>query len=165
MTDQTAKERLSTIDAILDEYEKSIGLPTHKVSVSEEELNKYLSMNRDEIDKMSPEDCAGISMRLSQVGFYIQRQQNREKSRQIWADAELTKIIAGENDHYDKYMRHDVKVATIIKDNSFATSLYDISRYASQRVQRLEFLSTSLKNLADVLLNIQRAKTQLLKNN
>lgn len=162
MNQQTAKERLENIDNILDEYEKSIGVPSCR-PVEESELSQYLSMNKDMIEKLSPEDCAIISMRLAQAAFYIQRTQNKEKSRSLWANSELTKLIAVENSNYDKYLRHDLKVATIIKDNSYASSLYEISRYADQRVQRLEFLATSLKNLSDVLINVNRAKVQMSK--
>jgi DNA-directed RNA polymerase beta' subunit len=46
-------------------------------SVAESEINNYLSMNRDEIEKLTPEDCAQISYRLAQFGFYLQRSLNR----------------------------------------------------------------------------------------
>ena len=76
---RTAKEDLHNWDKILDEYEKSISLSEYSIgcSVAESEINNYLSMNRDEIEKLTPEDCAQISYRLAQFGFYLQRSLNR----------------------------------------------------------------------------------------
>ena len=84
-TIKPAKERLEYVDKALDEYEKSCGLPIIKSPGTEDELNTYLTMNRDEMEKLTPENCAEISARLAQFAFYLQRLHNREKARHIWA--------------------------------------------------------------------------------
>ena len=59
---KTSKEELEKWDTILDEYEQSIGLPKYQNDyLSSDELNNYLNMDRDQIEKLSPEDCAQIS--------------------------------------------------------------------------------------------------------
>ena len=88
MTTRTAKEDLQHWDNILDEYEASIALPRYaaQYGVSESEINQYLTMTRDEIEKLSPEDCAQISYRLAQFAFHIQRTINREIARSNWSE-------------------------------------------------------------------------------
>lgn len=160
---KTAKERMEYVDSILDEYEKSCGLPSCKSPGPEDELNEYLTMDRNQMEKLTPENCAEISFRLVQFGFYLQRLYNREKARTIWAHQQLTEIIAKDVSSYDKYMKFDIKVATIIKDNSFAYSLQKIITYAEQRTQRLELIALSLKNLSDSISNVRRAKIEMIR--
>ena len=53
------KEEVSYWDKILDTYEDSIGIPKYESEAfSESELQNYLTMNRNVIEKLSPEDCA-----------------------------------------------------------------------------------------------------------
>ena len=163
ITTKTAKERLEYVDKALDEYEKSCGLPMIKSPGTEDELNTYLTMNRDEMEKLTPENCAEISARLAQFAFYLQRLHNREKARHIWAHQELTSMIAKEVANYDKYMKFDIKVASIIKENSYASSLQKIITYAEQRTQRLELMALSMKNLSDSISNVRQAKVQMMR--
>ena len=75
---KTSKEELEHWDKILDEYESSIGLPaSSNNSESSQELNQYLSMSRDVIEKLTPEDCFQMAYRLGQMAFHIQRILNR----------------------------------------------------------------------------------------
>jgi len=160
---KTARERLEYVDKVLDEYEKSCGLPPCKSPGTEDELNTYLTMNRDEMEKLTPENCAEISARLAQFAFYLQRLHNREKARQIWAHQQLTEIVAKDMSNYDKYMKFDIKVASIIKENSYASSLQKIITYAEQRTQRLELMALSMKNLSDSVSNVRQAKVQMMR--
>jgi len=53
---KSSKEELKHWDDVLDEYENSIGLPSYKNDVlPESELNEYLTMNRDTLEKLGPE--------------------------------------------------------------------------------------------------------------
>jgi undecaprenyl pyrophosphate synthase len=159
----SAKDKLSKIDQILDDYEKRSGLPQCKAPGAEEEFEKYLTMDRTEMEALQHENCAEIGYRLSQYAFYLQRLFNREKARVIWARQQLTDTIAKSLGDYDKFTKYDIKVALIIKENVYAESLSKIITYAEQRAQRLEFLATSLKNMADALKNMQMAKAQMAR--
>ena len=71
---KTSKEELKYWDDILDEYEQSIGFNSYKEdALPATELNEYLTMSRDVIEKLTPEDCAQIAYRLGQFSFHIQR--------------------------------------------------------------------------------------------
>jgi len=160
-TNLTAKDKLLKIDTILDEYEKQMGLPICKAPGLEEELDKYISMDRKDMEALQPEVCAEIGYKLSQYAFYLQRLFNREKTRTIWARQQLTETIAKSLSDYDKYMKFEIKVALIIKENTYAESLQKILTYAEQRSQRLEFLATNLKNMTDALKYMGQAKSQI----
>lgn len=157
---RSAKEDVNYWDSVLDEYESSIGLPSYSAdSLSSSELNTYLIMSRDELEKLGPEDCAQISYRLGQFSFHIQRSLNRELARYNWADEMIKEVIADEINNYKGY-GYVEKAYQAIKHNEKASSLNNIKKYAKQRSDRLSYLASNLKNLSDILLSIQRNKVK-----
>lgn len=157
---KTSKEELEYWDKILDEYESSLGIPASIANAeSSNELNSYLSMNRDAIEKLTPEDCFQIAYRLGQMAFHIQRSVNREIARHNWAEDSLKLVIADDINNYKGYGYME-KLYQAIKNNDKANSLHKIQKYAKQRIDRLSYLSNNLKNLSDILLSIQRNKVR-----
>jgi len=155
-----AKEELNTWDTILDEYENGIGLPLYNAeALPSSELNNYLTMSRDELEKLGPEDCAQISYRLGQFSFHIQRSVNRELARYNWSDEVIKETIADEVNNYKGY-GYIEKAQQAIKHNEKASALNNIKKYAKQRSDRLSYLATNIKNLSDILLSIQRNKVK-----
>jgi hypothetical protein len=154
----TAIDKMETVIKVLDEYESKGGLPTLKNPCDQEELDKYLTMNRDHIEKLSGQDCVQIAYRLDQTAFYIQRLYNREQARIAWAKAQLAEVIAPQIGQYNDFWKHEVKVALVVKNNSYASKLNDIINYATQRVQRLSGLTNTLNNLSNTLKAVQRSK-------
>lgn len=155
---KTAKEELQDWDNILDEYEKGLGLPKYNSNgMPEQELNHYLTMDRTELEKITPEDCAQISYRLAQFSFYIQRTINREIARNNWADETIKMVIADEINNYKGY-GYVEKSLQAIKHNEKAQAINKIKIYAKQRTDRLSYLANSIKNLSDILISIQKIK-------
>lgn len=160
MTNKSTKEELTYWDDILDEYENSLGLPKYvTVALSESELNSYLTMDRQQIEKLTPEDCAQISYRLSQFAFHIQRTINREIARHNWAEETTKETIADDINNYKGY-GYIEKSYQAIKHNDKAFGLNKIKKYAKQRIDRLSYLANNIKNLSDIILSIQRMKAQ-----
>ena len=158
---KTAKEELQHWDKILDEYEKGLGLPDYASSrsIEETEINEYLAMSRDQIEKLSPEDCAQISLRLTQFAFYIQRTINREIARHNWSEESVKEIIADEINSYKGY-GYIEKSYQAIKHNEKASALQSIKKYSQQRIDRLSYIANNLKNLSDILLSVQKTKVK-----
>ena len=158
MNNQTAKEELAHWDKLLDEYESSIGLPVYQADgLQESQLQSYLQMSRDKLEKLGPHECAEVAYILGQFSFHTQRTANRETARLNWADETIKEVIADEINNYKGY-GYIEKSMQAIKHNEKASKLNRIKRYAKQRVDRLCYLSNSIKNLSDILLSIQRAK-------
>jgi len=157
---KTSKEELQYWDSILDEYEQSLSLPKYSPSLlPESELNDYLTMNRDALEKLSPEDCAQISYRLGQFAFHLQRTINREIARYNWAEEYIKETIADEINNYKGYGFIE-KSLQAIKHNDKALSLSNIKKYAKQRTDRLSYLANNIKNLSDIILSIQKTKVK-----
>lgn len=158
---QTTKEQVDQWDKVLDEYESTIGLGQYSQThaFSEAELNNYFSMNRDAIEKLTPEDCAQISYRLAQYAFFLQRTLNREIARHNWAESTIKEAIADEINNYKGYGFVE-KSLQAIKHNDKALALAKIQKYAKQRMDRLSYLANSVKNLSDIILSVQKTKVK-----
>ena len=100
-----AEDRLKAVDQALDEYEKLSGIPPATAPGEENELNQYFTMDRKSIESLSPEDSMEICFRLAQFAIYIQRLQNREKSRAYWAENILKENPDLYNDIYEQYKK------------------------------------------------------------
>lgn len=156
----TTKEQIEHWDKVLDDYEKSIGLGSYSSSsLNEEELNNYFTMSRDQLEKLTPEDCAQIAYRLGQFAFHIQRTINREIARYNWAEETIKETIADELNNYKGYGFIE-KSLQAIKHNEKASSLNKIKKYAKQRTDRLSYLANNVKNLSDIILSIQKTKVK-----
>ena len=153
----TAKDELAKWDKILDEYENKLGLPNIQAPGPETELQEYLTWDRKALEGLSAEDCAGISYRLKQFAFYLQRSQNREIARVNWATTTLKKCIDHTLNSYQGYS-YDERAAQAIKENQHAASLKQIVIYAQQRIDRLNFLAKSIGDLAEYMKAIQYSK-------
>lgn len=152
------KEQVESWDTILDEYEQSIGFEKYKSDAfSETELQSYLTMNRDVLEKLTPEDCAQIAYRLAQFSFHVQRTLNREIARLNWSEETIKDVIAEEINNYKGYGYME-KSLQAIKNNDKASALNKIKKYAKQRSDRLQYLAGNIKNLSDILLSIQKIK-------
>ena len=157
---KTSKEEVKYWDDILDEYEQSLGFNKYQEDcLASSELNSYLTMNRDALEKLSPEDCAQIAYRLAQFSFHIQRTANREIARYNWADETLKDLIADELNTYKGY-GYIEKSTQAIKHNDKAQGLNNIKKYAKQRSDRLSYLANSIKNLSDIILSVQKTKVK-----
>jgi hypothetical protein len=157
---KTAKEEIQYWDNILDDYENSISIPKYAPNIlAESELNEYLTMNRDSLEKLSPEDCAQISYRLCQFSFHVQRTLNREIARHNWSEETIKETIADEVNNYKGY-GYIEKSLQAIKHNDKAKSLNSIKKYAKQRIDRLSYLANCIKNLSDIILAVQKTKVK-----
>jgi hypothetical protein len=161
-----AKTNRQKYDILLDEYEGKLGLPSVveaggavdlKGFARLEEVHQYLEMSRDEIEALDASACAGIAYVLEQFAMHVQRAQNREIARVNWAKACVKETIANELNDYKGY-GYEEKSMQAIKGNDVALTYDKIARYAQQRVDRLQFIAASIKNLANILLAVMRNK-------
>ena len=151
-----AKEQLAKLDTVLDEYESSLGLPAFSDNFHDDTAKKYLQMSRNQIEKLTPDQCSEAALLLGSLSFHIQRSYNREVARINWADKTLKTCIAGREQAYKGSWESQFNQA--VKEDTYANKVSDIKRYAQQRADRITYLSSSIKNISDIFLNVQKSK-------
>ena len=149
--------QMEKLDAALDEYETKVGLSgfseTHE---HESEVKKYMSMSREQMERLSLEDCAQAAILLAGFSFHLQRCFNRETARAKWAGNKIKSLISGKEAQYRGSW--DSQYAQAVNENSHTKDLLRLKNYAEQRAERLTYLATSVKNVGDLVVNLQRAK-------
>jgi hypothetical protein len=155
------EDQIELAEQVLNQFENKIGLPTNSPPGEEQELNQYLSMDRNDIERLSPVECGIIGYRLSQFSFYIQRTYNRCQSIVTWVETKLNRTLAQCIGDYDKFMKHDMKVGKIASENEEVHSLLQLQNYTNQRAKQLEHLSFSLKSLSDAIEKVGRMKNMM----
>ena len=151
-----ARERLEKLVSVLDEYESSLGLPQFNNEFYDNSAKQYLQLTRGQIEKLTPEQCGEAALLISSLAFHIQRSYNREVARSNWADKVLKSTIAGREQAYKGSWESQFTQA--IKEDGYTNKIAGIKRDSQQRADRLTYLSSSMKNISDVFLNVQRSK-------
>ena len=154
--ENTAKERLDQIDSVLDEYESNLGLSSYTGDFHDQSVKQYMGMPRQQMEKLTVEECAEAALLLGGFSFYLQRSYNRELARVNWASSNLKKMMSGKENQYKGAW--DSQYYQAVKGDSYARKLDSIRTYAQQRADRLTYLASSVKNLSDLYMNLQRAK-------
>jgi hypothetical protein len=160
----TLAEKVQELDTLLEQYEKSIGLPPAQPPGPEDELQSYLSMPREQVQKLGTEDLGEIALRLQQFAFHIHRMLNAEKSRMTWAEAYLHAMIATKLGDYDKYIKFEIKVINIAKENEHVLQVNKLIRNIQQRIDRLESMAYYINNIANTYLAIQKNKVSMMRS-
>ena len=161
---KTVDEKLEHLTKILDEYETLQGLPKFQTNELGQEINEYISMDADRMNKLHIEDCGNIAARLSQQCFYLQRAYNRERANVSSMQVAFDKCIARHINDYSTFWKHDIVVASVVNEDEYAKTLQDIIVRATQRMNRLYGLADRLSDLSNKFLAIQRAKIATLKS-
>ena len=156
----TASEQLKKLDSILDDYERSLGISEFSDQFHDDSAKKYMSLSRPQIEKMTPSECAEAALLLGALSFHMQRAYNREVARVNWAKQTLRSTVSGREQSYRGSWESQFNQAA--NEDSYTRKILAIQKYAQQRVDRLTYLASSIKNISDIFLAVQRSK--VMKN-
>lgn len=151
----TIKEEMEFRQKLLDEYENKISLPKNEVPVDNEELAKYLTMDKTAIESLDAGASICIAVRLAQFSLYMQRCINTELSRIKWANFQLSKATTEDMKSISTFLKHETKLAIISKENAVVNELCNVVEYAEERVVRLTDIVSNIKNIG-YLLSLKR---------
>jgi hypothetical protein len=154
----TAKERLLEADRWLDDYESKLGLPGFNESAICTEIGNYLTMDQEALERLDPESCSEIAAICAKESFNLQRAYNREVAHITWANDALKLGVAGKTSQYGgSFIQQEMQA---IKEDEYLEKVFKIKSYAQQRVDRLNFLATTLNRFSDRLDGLQAAKNR-----
>ncbi len=156
----TAKQRMEIIDKVLDEYESKLGLPEYDHTYKHANLaSAYMQFSRDEMEACDAEDCDQIAIILSSFSLHLQRSRNREVARKSWAESVIKKSVVPRLEQYKRAAgSFKDQYDAAMFDDEFCKKVSAIRDFAQQRAERLEFISSGVKAVADSFTNLGRAK-------
>mgnify|MGYP001174833270 CR=1 FL=1 len=152
---QTPDERWEEVEKALKQFEVAVGLG----SLGPTEVDKWLNISPQKLNKMSEEDCAEASYLLTQEATFIQSQINTLQSKIDWCNRKINSIIAPIiKTQITRYMENELKRAYAVKQDDVAERLQQISNEASSYHSRLVYMPNSLRAQSDKLTKYQEIK-------
>jgi hypothetical protein len=153
-TELTLEQKLNQLDAALDKYEKSKGLPD---VVPHGEAQQYLNINQAQLAKLTPEQCGEAAVMVAQFGFHLQKVYNREIGVINWCEDCIQRTITPELKQYNAPSA-DERKRLAIRGNEYASKLQRLKSIAQARVDRLSYLPAKVEWLSRTLLELQQTK-------
>lgn len=155
----TEKTPLEKLDYSLEVYEESIGLK----GFTETDVSKFMSMNAEDLRKLSPEECVEGAYLLNQEALYVQHEINKYKAQLDWANSRINRAISKDVAQYSAgnskdYTPFEYKRINAIKGNSAAQPLQQVVDKAERIIARLSYIPNHLSKLASVLLDYRHNK-------
>ena len=150
----TVEDRLREVDRVLDEYERSLGMPPFPV---ETPAREYMSLTREQLRAMSAVDCAEAAALLLDYAGHLQRALNREQARVTWARESVRKMVAPQlpqqkGGYFEERLLHAVR------GNDAASKVDSLRVKAQLRVDRVSYLAESVRAKAKALTDLYYAK-------
>lgn len=151
------EDRAIDLDAKLDEYEASIGLPAFSFAQQDEDAKSIMQMSRSQIRKMTATECGESAFILNRFSSNVQRALNREQQMMEWCEENIHRIIAKTVADVKGYKYEERRPLAILSDD-VAVKFDKLRVAAKSRVNRLKFLSNSIQNMARSLDQLQMSK-------
>lgn len=142
----------------LTTFETRVGVP--KVQVVND-VDRYLNLSSEQLKDLSLDECADACYILEQRSFYIQREQNRLKTYQLWADAKLRKAVAANNEQFKaKYVNFEEKrsIVALPENDEALCKLEQMRVEATIKIQDLDGISQKMQSISKVILEVWRNK-------
>jgi len=155
MESKAVDDRLQEIEQVLEDYSKSTGLDKVKYH---NDVEKILELTLDNLRNTTEEERGLYSFAITRYAIFIQKENNRHKSKQKWAQNNLNVIVAKHYTNYkDTYASGPIKEAMVINDNAAAKALNKIVIESNLRIEELDFLANRIQSLAETLKELQKS--------
>jgi hypothetical protein len=149
-------DKVAELDTLLSDYSKGLGLAAIQ---KDKDIETILEMSHEDLKAMDSEDAGIWSFRLARYAGFLQKEINRHSAKNKWAEHNIKVIIAKNQGNYgDKYTKYEVKRDMIIAENSYAQVLNKLLLQSMLRIEELNFVSTRIHTMSNILLDISKSK-------
>lgn len=122
-------------------------------------VNTILNLGPDEIAELSDEECIAKSLQLMTFAMYIQKEYNENVAILEWCEHAINAVVAESYNNYEKFMKHEIRVASAIKDNSFAQEVDKLYQVVKTKTTLLKQKGEDVRNFSRLLEQISRKKS------
>lgn len=148
------ENKIADLKKRLSDYENNVGIRTREDNKSAEQ---YLVLTKEQLQKMTAEECGYIAYELVQFSIHVQKNINKELAIVNFCRENIKRTIANDLPQIKAYHFEEKKMLAI-RHNSHADILHKIEIQAQARVDTLSFITDKIKLLVEVLKNIQYTK-------
>jgi hypothetical protein len=151
-----AQAELNQIQKTIQNYTASKGIYQLKV---QNDVDIYMNMQKDEIRKLSYEECCEAGIILSRYAAYLQDAHNTEISRVNWATSEVLRTVAPQVKQYgDKFHSFEERKVLAMIGNDYTKEVDRIRMWAQAIADKLAFMANRVDAVAKAYLSLSQAK-------
>ena len=111
------------------------------------------SLSTEQLERLTQDDCFNFAYHLYQYADHLARERAHCENVARWCDNSLQGIIAEAiPDMMGDYVKHDTKVATIIRNNEIAGRINEWKLTAEGRLENLKSREYNVRRKADILI-------------
>ena len=151
----TAQERLENFLEGIDRYieAKNLGPPEFK-----DEFRLPEDMSLSDLDKLTRDDCFNYAYQLYQYADHINQEKSKQETVINWCKSSIMTIISQESENFSQYTKHEMKEATVIRENMVAKKIHEGNSVAEARVASLKNKEQIVRRKADCLIEKGKRK-------
>lgn len=147
--------KLADLERVLDEFEKGLGLSIEQ----NPDISYALNLKREQLSKLSPEECGELAYVLAQQSTSLQKEINKYSQRVSWANTNIDSMICSHIDNYGgRFTTYDNRRMLAIKDNEYTMKLYEVLVQSQRIIDRLSYLPAKISYMSRTLIELQQTK-------
>ena len=117
------------------------------------------SLGIEQLEKLAQDDCFNFAYHLYQYADHLARERAHCENVSKWCNNSLQSIIAEAiPEMMGEYVKHDTKVATIIRNDELAGRINDWKMTAEGRLENLKSREYNVRRKADILIEKGKRK-------
>lgn len=123
-----------------------------------EEIWEYIRLNREQMQKLSANDCAEIAFILRQQALFVQMKLNKITActKSIMYDMDM--MIAPQLREYDKFVKYEERRLLATRENDVLIKMSAQLNDLEQKKEALEYVGQRLENMSMSMNDIRRTK-------
>ena len=112
------------------------------------------TLSLDDLEKLTQDDCFNFAYQLYQFADHVSSERAHAENVIRWCNVTLQSIISTEinNGVWDQYAKHDIKVATILRNDELARRINDWKMTAEGRLENIKNREYNVSRKADILI-------------
>lgn len=106
----------------------------------------------EQMDKLTRDDCFNFAYMLYQYADHVASEKASQQTVVNWCENSLNSIISTEiHEMAGEYLKHDIKVATILRSNDLAKKIKDWQEVANARLAKTTSREYNVRRKAEIL--------------
>lgn len=144
-----AADRLKQFLDGIDVYVSCRNLTPTKFS---EEFALAETLTLEQMDKLTRDDCFNFAYMLYQYADHVASEKAGQETVINWCENSLNSIISSEiHDMAGEYIKHDIKVATILRNHELARKIKEWQDVAKARLAKTQSREYNIRRKAEIL--------------
>ena len=118
------------------------------------------TLSLEDMERFNQDDCFNYAYQLYQFADHVSKEKAHCENVIRWCSNSLNSIISVElnNGVWDQYAKHDIKVATILRNDDLANKINEWRMTAEARLENIKSREYNVRRKADILIEKGKRK-------